>query len=109
MLPQNNNFKITLARREDLPQILQIYEYARKFMRESGNASQWKDGFPPEDMLAEDIDAGQLYAVRDSKRGTVHGVFAFMTGEEPTYAYIVRGVCLSVTELGTLRRVAGDG
>ena len=109
MLPQNNNFKITLARREDLPQILQIYDHARKFMRESGNASQWKDGFPPEDMLAEDIDAGQLYAVRDSKRGTVHGVFAFMTGEEPTYAYIERGKWLSDTEYGTLHRVAGDG
>lgn len=109
MLPQNNNFKITLARREDLPQILQIYDHARKFMRESGNASQWKDGFPPEDMLAEDIDAGQLYAVRDSKRGTVHGVFAFMTGEEPTYAYIEQGKWLSDTEYGTLHRVAGDG
>lgn len=109
MLPQNNNFKITLASREDLPQILQIYEYARKFMRESGNASQWKEGFPPEDMLTEDIDAGQLYAVRDSKWGIVHGVFAFMTGEEPSYAYIERGKWLSDTEYGTLHRVAGDG
>ena len=53
MLSKNRDFKIRPADKEDLPRILQIYEYARKFMKETGNASQWKDSFPPERLLAE--------------------------------------------------------
>lgn len=105
----DRDFKIRPADKEDLPRILQIYEYARKFMKETGNASQWRDSFPPERLLAEDIDAGQLYTVRDRKEGKIHGAFAFIIGEEPTYARIEGGKWLSDTQYGTLHRVAGDG
>lgn len=108
-MPADHNFKITLAESKDLPRILQIYERARRFMKETGNPSQWKDNFPPESLLAADIEAGQLYTVRDAKGGAIHGVFALIIGKEPTYARIEQGRWLSDTEYGTLHRVAGDG
>ena len=105
----NAEFAVSLADSGDLPRILQIYGRARRFMKESGNTSQWKDGFPPESLLAEDIRAGHLYVVRDVKDKTIHGVFAFIIGDDPTYARIEQGRWLSDTEYGTLHRVAGDG
>ena len=105
----DNNFKITPAESKDLPRILQIYERARRFMKETGNPSQWKDDFPPESLLAADIEARQLYTVKDAKGGAIHGVFALIIGEEPTYVRIEQGRWLSDTEYGTLHRIAGDG
>ena len=32
---------IRLAKYQDLPKILEIYEYARQFMRAHGNPTQW--------------------------------------------------------------------
>ena len=92
---------------EDLPRILQIYASARKFMKQSGNPRQWGDSFPPEDLLAKDIEKEQLYVVKDDTG--IHGVFAFIIGKEPTYEKIEAGLWISDTEYGTLHRVAGDG
>lgn len=98
---------IEKAKLEDLPRILQIYASARKFMKQSGNPKQWGDSFPPEDLLAKDIEKEQLYVVKDDTG--IHGVFAFIIGKEPTYEKIEQGAWISDTEYGTLHRVAGDG
>ena len=98
---------IEKARLEDLPQILQIYAYARKFMKQSGNPRQWGNSFPPENLLVKDIEKEQLYVVKDD--AGIHGVFAFIIGKEPTYEKIEAGAWISDTEYGTLHRVAGDG
>lgn len=100
-------FEIRKAEEKDLPRILEIYAYARKFMAETGNASQWGDSFPPKELLAADIKAGQLYVVKE--KDTIHGVFAFIIGEDPTYKKIEQGRWLSDAQYGTLHRVAGDG
>ncbi len=78
------------AEMKDLPRILEIYAYARNFMRETGNPDQWRNNFPPEALLAEDIKI-------------------FVIGADPTYAKIEKGEWLSDTEYGTIHRVAGDG
>lgn len=98
---------IVKAKMEDLPVILRIYEIARNFMRKTGNPMQWKDTFPPESLLAEDICAGNLYEVISDD--TIHAAFALIIGEEPTYAKIEQGRWLSETEYGTLHRIASDG
>ena len=49
------------ARHSDLEQILDIYARARKVMAASGNPTQWGDGYPPREMLEEDIDANRLF------------------------------------------------
>lgn len=98
---------IKKAEMKDLPRIMEIYAYARNFMKENGNASQWKDDFPPEYLLKNDIKDGNLYVMKE--RDTIHAVFAFLMGEEPTYSMIEQGGWLSDMEYGTLHRIAKDG
>ena len=98
---------INRAKPEDLPRIMQIYEYARNFMKETGNESQWKNNYPPKDMIMDDIRNGNLYVIK--KENEIHAVFAFMIGSEPTYQKISQGSWQSDTEYGTLHRIAGDG
>lgn len=91
----------------DLPRLLEIYSIARKFMAENGNPTQWPSTYPPADLLEEEIDSGHLFVVTDSQ--TVHGVFAFIPGDDPTYAVIENGSWRSSSPYGTLHRVASDG
>lgn len=98
---------IRLAVIEDLPTILNIYEYARSFMKKNGNATQWNDNFPPEDLLKKDIECGQLYVYEEEN--IIHGVFAFIIGKDETYEHIENGKWLSNSLYGTIHRVASDG
>lgn len=99
-------YQIRQAKREDLNRILEIYELARKFMAETGNANQWGEHYPPRQMLETDIIEGNLYVVEDC---TIHGVFAWFTEPDPTYGYIEDGAWLCHSPYGTLHRVAADG
>jgi L-amino acid N-acyltransferase YncA len=92
----------------DLPRILEIYQKAREFMRAAGNTTQWRNNFPPRSLLENDIKIRQLYVIED-EAGCVHGVFAFILGEDPTYQKIEQGQWRSDAAYGTLHRVAGDG
>ena len=103
----SSKFKIRNARMEDLPQIMPIYAYARKFMVQTGNTSQWKNNFPPEELLRGDIEKRQLYVIEED--GQIHGVFAFVLGADPTYAVIEDGAWRSDEAYGTIHRIAGDG
>ena len=98
---------IKKAQAGDLPRILEIYAYAREFMKRTGNPNQWKENAPQKEVLEADIRAGQLYVVRQKNRMT--GVFALVIGKDPTYAQIEQGAWISESEYGTLHRVAGDG
>ena len=98
---------IRTAQTADLPALLDIYAHARTFMRESGNASQWGDNLPPKDLLEADIVQQQLFAVTDGD--AVHGVFALVPGDDPTYRVIQDGAWLSDTPYAAIHRVASDG
>jgi len=98
---------IRKAKNQDLEQILSIYDTARAYMACSGNPTQWGDGYPFPDLLNEDIAAGRLYVVCDAA-DTPHGVFAFLLGEDPTYATI-DGAWRSSGPYGTIHRLASDG
>ena len=92
---------------EDLERVLQIYAGARHFMEIHGNPHQWGKDKPQRTTLEEDIRRGDLYAiVRDDK---IVGVFAFMLGEDPTYAQIFEGGWRRNDPYGTIHRIAGDG
>lgn len=96
-----------LAEKKDLPRILEIYEYARQFMIENGNATQWAGGYPKIEMLEDDIKNNQLYVYVENE--TVHGVFAFIIGEDATYKVIDNGAWLSDSTYGTIHRIASCG
>ncbi|BBM35919.1 acetyltransferase [Pseudoleptotrichia goodfellowii] len=91
----------------DLKEIMDIYEYARKFMKQTGNRNQWVNKFPPESLIKEDIEKKQLYIIE--KSGFICGVFAFIIGNDPTYSIIKNGEWLSYEKYGTVHRVASNG
>lgn len=101
------NACIRPAEKNDLNGIMQIYSTAREFMAKNGNPNQWGKVFPPKELIADDIENGRLFVIEEN--GSVHGVFAFIIGVDPTYAVIESGSWLSDTEYGAIHRVASDG
>ena len=101
------NTQIRKAISSDLENILNIYEYARSYMKKNGNSTQWGLSYPSRDLLEDDIRKEQLYVITTDD--TLHGVFAFIVGEDPTYKYIENGQWLSNEQYGTIHRIAGDG
>lgn len=100
--------KIRKAVESDLNSILKVYEIAREYMRKTGNPNQWGTDKPQKEMLEDDIKKGELY-VGEGEDGNIHFVFAFILGEDPTYAYIEDGSWLSDEPYGTIHRIASDG
>ncbi len=96
---------ICKATREILPLIMKIYASARAYMRENENHEQWKDNYPPREILEADIEQESLYLCLDSD--TVAGVFVYFEGEDPTYRIIEEGAW-QCPELpyGVMHRVA---
>ena len=92
----------------DLPQLMQIYETARRFMQETGNGGQWVDGYPKKELLAEDINQGHSYVCLDENNG-IAGTFYFRVGEEPTYLKILEGSWLNDEPYGVIHRIASSG
>ena len=41
---------------KDLPLVMEIYDYARAFMRATGNTTQWIDGYPSEALICQEIE-----------------------------------------------------
>lgn len=98
---------ILLAKEEDLPRIMEIYDIAKAYMRANGNPNQWNGAYPDPETLRTDIEKQRLYVYK--KAGSIHGVFMLLLEEEPTYAYIEDGSWREETPYGTIHRLAGDG
>lgn len=98
---------IRRAVESDLSSIMAVYRAARAFMAENGNASQWGDSYPDEELLRYDIEAKRLYVFDEN--GAVHGAFALCEGPEPAYAVIENGSWQSDTPYAVIHRLAGDG
>lgn len=102
-----DNACVRSADKKDLNDIMQIYSSAREFMAKNGNPNQWGKTFPPKELILNDIKTGNLFVIEQN--GIVHGVFAFIIGNDPTYARIENGSWLSCSEYGAIHRVASDG
>ncbi len=98
--------KIRKSTREDLPRILELYENARTFMAQHGNASQWGKTFPPPELIESDIAAGKSYVCLDD--GKIAATFYFAIEADPTYAKI-NGSWLNDFPYGVVHRIASDG
>ena len=46
---------------KDLPLVMEIYDYARAFMRATGNTTQWIDGYPSEALICQEIEDGHSF------------------------------------------------
>ena len=96
---------------QDLERVLEIYAFARKFMKEHGNPNQWgPTNWPPAALIREDIRRGDSYVcVNDT--GQVIGTFYYISGKdiEPTYREIEEGAWLDDSPYGVVHRIASDG
>ena len=94
----------------DFCRIMEIYEYARRFMAEHGNPNQWgPTNWPPEKLIRSDIAEGKSYVCVYENR--IVGTFFFDQGKdiEPTYRVIENGTWLDSSPYGVIHRLAGDG
>ena len=96
------------AQQEDITVIGKVFRAAKAYMVANGNTTQWAGAYPDESDAQRDLNQDQLYVVCDED-GAVHGTFAFVIGEEPTYAAIENGTWRSDAPYGTIHRLAGDG
>lgn len=90
----------------DVPRLLEVYDAAKKFMRETGNPNQWNGNYPDADTLHGDIERSELFVMED---GGAFGCFALIGGEDPTYTHIDGGAWMTDTPYGTIHRIASDG
>lgn len=98
---------IRLARKEELPRLLEIYAAARAFMRQNGNPLQWAGGYPGEEVLWEDIARERLYVIEE--KGHIGGCFMLASGPDDTYNKIYDGTWRCDCPYGVIHRIAGDG
>jgi len=91
----------------DLATINEIYDYARDFMRKSGNHNQWGSVNPTPEEIERDIETGRSFVcVQD---GEIATVFYFNIEIEPTYGKI-DGSWLNDEPYGVVHRIArADG
>ena len=103
--------KIRKSTRQDLPRMMEIYAYARRFMAEHGNPNQWgPNHWPPEELVRRDIESGGSYVCTDDEDHVI-GTFYYVFGEdiEPTYKEITEGKWLDDSPYGVVHRIAADG
>lgn len=93
---------------EDLMTLMPLYGRARDFMVANGNARQWVNGYPSEDLIRSEIEAGHCY-VCETSDGRIAGTFCFIIGDDPTYRIIEDGQWCAPGPYGTIHRLASSG
>ena len=58
---KEEKMKIRLSKEEDLKAIMEIYDLARKFMKEQGNPTQWGEDYPSKLLIEADISSHQSF------------------------------------------------
>lgn len=96
--------KTTVA---DIPQLREIFAIARQFMANTGNPSQWVDGYPSDEQLTQDIENGDSYVVEKDEK--VVATFVLRGGIDPTYNIIYEGKWLNDKPYATIHRIASTG
>ena len=91
----------------DMPDIMGIFDHARKFMRENGNPYQWTDGYPSEELMETEIRQGHCFVCENETDGVV-ATFCFSVGNDPTYSHI-EGKWLNEAPYGVIHRLASNG
>lgn len=92
---------------DDLEPIMEIYAYAKKYMAETGNPTQWGEGYPGRNVLKADILKNQCYVCVEAEG--IQAVFVLAYGEEPAYRSIEDGAWKNDAPYGTIHRLASRG
>ena len=108
MLTSNPTRIIRHSLPKDLDAIIEIFHYARQFMKEHGNPNQWINGYPSAELILREITNGTNY-VCENENGEIIGTFCFIPGEDPTYARIDDGNWLNNEPYYVIHRMATNG
>lgn len=92
------------ATAEDLDRIMQLIEYGRQKMCQSGNTRQWADGYPTRETLSQDIFAGNSLLLEEDDMPIA--TFALVPGPDITYRDIYEGEWLNDGPYCVLHRMA---
>jgi RimJ/RimL family protein N-acetyltransferase len=96
--------EIKKAEVKQIEQIMDIYKYAREFMKKNGNGEQWGDRHPPRELIEEDIRRKKLYVYMDGEE--IACVFYYNIEDDPTYRVIEDGAWLNDKPYGVVHRIA---
>lgn len=102
--------KIRHAVTADLAQMMDIYDYARRFMAAHGNPNQWgPTNWPPEEQIRSDIALRHSYVCTCGD--DIVGTFFFQQGRdvEPSYRTVHDGAWRHDGPYGVIHRLAGSG
>ena len=95
---------IRKATNEDKAAVCEIYNFAKKIMKESG-IDQWQDGYPNEESFLDDVKNGIGIICHEGDEVTATA--AAYIGNEPTYSSIFQGKWLTDSEkYGIIHRIA---
>lgn len=103
---KEHSVQIRKATPEDLPALEMIFARARDYMRCHGNATQWVNGYPQQELILEDIHLGASHVCVENEQ--ILGVFSYFSGPDPTYAYIEDGSWPDDRPYGVIHRIAVD-
>ncbi|MBR6691074.1 MAG: GNAT family N-acetyltransferase [Bacteroidaceae bacterium] len=95
---------IRKATYEDIPSLMRLFESAKGIMRSSGNMHQWGNGYPSEEIVRKDVDAGVCYVMCGDDG--IAATMAFIPGPDPTYSVIEGGAWLDDAPYHVIHRIA---
>lgn len=101
--------EVVLANKSHLKNILLVIDLAKQIMIANGNATQWVNGYPSEEIILNDIERNHAYVV--VKNEVIEGYFCFLKGSdpEPTYRFLNNGNWLNRDPYGVIHRLASSG
>lgn len=92
---------------QDIPRMHEIFAIARKFMTETGNPNQWKENYPSNELIMNDIQSEDSYVcIEDDK---IVATFLLRGGNDPTYDIIYEGEWKNNNPYATIHRIASTG
>ena len=92
---------------EDIPEMLEIFAAARRFMAGTGNPDQWSEDYPGEELLKSDIASGDSHVILSE--GRIVATFVLRPGNDPTYDTIYDGNWPDDLPYATIHRIASRG
>lgn len=88
----------------NLVELMHIYSSAREHMMQVGNANQWIDGYPSQEVISLDIkNNNHFICIEDSQ---ILGCFTFIIGKDSTYSVIEKGTWLNSKPYAVIHRLA---
>lgn len=92
---------------DDIPEMLEIFAAARRFMAGTGNPDQWSEDYPGEELLKSDIASGDSHVILSE--GRIVATFVLRPGNDPTYDIIHDGNWPNDLPYATIHRIASRG